>query len=137
MPLPKKIMVCYDGGDGSQWALKMATRHAKVFDAELYLVASLEKGTDAEQPLIDHLESELAKAKEKLEKDGFACTTHLLVRGLTPGEDLVAYAKENKIDQIVIGIRRKSKVGKLIFGSTAQYLILKTPCPVLTVNRSF
>ncbi|MFZ5564066.1 MAG: universal stress protein [Thermodesulfobacteriota bacterium] len=132
-----KIMVCYDGGDGSQWALKMAIRNAKVFDAELYLVASLEKGTDAEQPLIDHLESELSKAKEKLAQQGLSCTTHLLVRGLTPGEDLVAYAKENDIDQIVIGIRRKSKVGKLIFGSTAQYLILKAPCPVLTVNRSY
>lgn len=132
-----KIMVCYDGGDGSQWALKMAIQHARVFDAEIYLVASLEKVTDAELHLIEHLKNELAKAKEKLEKEGLACTTHLLVRGLTPGEDMVAYAKENKIDQIVIGIRRKSKVGKIIFGSTAQYLILKAPCPVLTVNRSY
>ncbi|MFW6236809.1 MAG: universal stress protein [Desulfosudaceae bacterium] len=130
-----KIMVCYDGGEGSQWALALAIEHVKVFDAELYLVASLEKGTDAEQALIDHLQSELGKAKEKLGEQGLACTTHLLVRGITPGEDMVAYAKENKIDQVVIGVRRKSKMGKLIFGSTAQYLILKAPCPVLTINH--
>jgi len=130
-----KMMVCYDGGEGSQWALALAIQHVKVFDAELYLVASLEKGTDAEQALIDHLQSELGKAREKLEQQGLACTTHLLVRGLTPGEDMVAYAKENQIDQVVIGVRRKSKMGKLIFGSTAQYLILKAPCPVLTVNH--
>jgi nucleotide-binding universal stress UspA family protein len=35
---------------------------------------------------------------------------------------------------IVIGIVKKSKVGKLFFGSTAQYLILKAHCPVLTVK---
>ncbi|MFO8049864.1 MAG: universal stress protein [Desulfosudaceae bacterium] len=130
-----KIMVCYDGGEGSQWALALAIQHVKVFDAELYLVASLEKGTDAEQALIDHLQNELGKAKEKLEQQGLACATHLLVRGLTPGEDMVAYAEENEIDQVVIGVRRKSKMGKLIFGSTAQYLILKAPCPVLTINH--
>jgi nucleotide-binding universal stress UspA family protein len=53
---------------------------------------------------------------------------------MPPGEDLVKYAKENQIDQIVVGIRRRSKVGKLVFGSTAQYVILEAPCPVLTVK---
>jgi nucleotide-binding universal stress UspA family protein len=53
---------------------------------------------------------------------------------MTPDEDLVAYAKEQGIDEIAIGIRKRSKVGKLIFGSTAQYLILNAPCPVITVR---
>ncbi|MGW8186758.1 MAG: universal stress protein, partial [Desulfobacterales bacterium] len=57
-----------------------------------------------------------------------------LVRGLSPGEDLVQFAKENRIDEIIIGVRRRSKVGKLVFGSTAQFVILNAPCPVVSVK---
>jgi nucleotide-binding universal stress UspA family protein len=73
-------------------------------------------------------------AKSIVKKDEIPCETHLSVRGMPPGEDLVEYAKEKQIDQIVVGIRRRSKVGKLVFGSTAQYVILEAPCPVLTVK---
>ena len=58
----------------------------------------------------------------------------MTVRGLEPGEDLVQFAEENKIDQIIVGIRRRSKVQKLVFGSNAQYVILEAPCPVLSVK---
>jgi nucleotide-binding universal stress UspA family protein len=40
-----------------------------------------------------------------------------------------------KIDLIFLGIVKKSKVGKLLFGSTAQYVILHAPCPVVTVQK--
>jgi len=56
------------------------------------------------------------------------------VRGLEAGEDLVQLAEDTGIAEIVIGIKRRSKVGKLLFGSTAQYLILHAPCPVLTIK---
>ncbi|MBW2582853.1 MAG: universal stress protein, partial [Deltaproteobacteria bacterium] len=52
----------------------------------------------------------------------------------SPGEHLVYYAKDNNIDEIIIGVRRRSKVGKMVFGSTAQYVILEAPCPVLAVK---
>jgi len=53
---------------------------------------------------------------------------------LEAGEDLVQLAEEKQIDEIIIGVRRRSKVGKLIFGSTAQYVILNAPCPVVSVK---
>lgn len=129
-----KIMVCYDGSGASRSALRVAIKHAKVFDAKVYLVASMEKGTEDEQKVIQQLETELKNGKEKLGNEGIECETHLLVRGMTPDEDLVSYAKEQGIDEIAIGIRKRSKVGKLIFGSTAQYLILNAHCPVITVK---
>jgi nucleotide-binding universal stress UspA family protein len=59
---------------------------------------------------------------------------HLVVTKMSAGEELVEYAEGNKIDEIVIGVRRRSKVGKLVFGSTAQYVILNAPCPVVTIK---
>jgi nucleotide-binding universal stress UspA family protein len=57
-----------------------------------------------------------------------------LVRGLPAGEDLVNFSKEAQVHEIIIGIRNRSKVGKLIFGSTAQFVILEANCPVLSVK---
>jgi len=57
-----------------------------------------------------------------------------LVRGLDPAEDLVAVAEQVKAEFIVIGLRRRSPVGKLILGSNAQRILLDAPCPVLAVK---
>jgi nucleotide-binding universal stress UspA family protein len=65
---------------------------------------------------------------------GLDCRTHLLIRGLAPGEDILEFAKESKVDEIIVGVKRRSKVGKLLMGSTAQYVILQAPCPVVTVK---
>ena len=74
------------------------------------------------------------KIKADFERDGIACEVHASVSYQSPGEDLVNFAKENQVDEIIIGVRRRSKVGKLVFGSTAQYVILEAPCPVLSVK---
>ena len=57
-----------------------------------------------------------------------------LVRGLEPAEDLIAVAEEIGADFIVIGLRRRTPVGKLILGSNAQRILLDAPCPVLAVK---
>jgi nucleotide-binding universal stress UspA family protein len=44
------------------------------------------------------------------------------------------YAKEKAIDLIVVGVEKRSKTQKILLGSTAQFIILKAPCPVLTVK---
>ena len=63
-----------------------------------------------------------------------ACLDPVMVRGLTPGEDIVEFANDHKVDEIIIGIEKKSKVGKLLFGSNAQYIILESNCPVVSVK---
>ena len=72
--------------------------------------------------------------KSVFEENKIDCDSHLLIRGLTPGEDIVEFAKENEVDEIVVGVKRRSKVGKLLMGSTAQYIILQAPCPVVSVK---
>ncbi len=129
-----KILVGLDGSNSSKEALKLAKEHAKTFNATIELVTSMEKGTETQQKEIEQDEHDLENEKKLLEKDGISCQTHLLIRGMTPGEDIVEFAEQNEVDEIVIGVRRRSKVGKLVFGSTAQYVILNAHCPVVTVK---
>lgn len=49
-------------------------------------------------------------------------------------EHLLQVAEEGSAELIVIGLRRRSRVGKLILGSGAQRILLDAPCPVLTVK---
>jgi len=97
-------------------------------------MASMEGGAGEKIEDINRAEENLREAKAFLEEQGVECETHQMVRGLTPGEDLVKFAEENKIDQIYVGIEKKSKTSKLLLGSTAQYVILKAPCPVITAK---
>ena len=60
--------------------------------------------------------------------------THLLVRGLSPGEDIVTFALDNEVDEIVVGLKKVSAVEKMIFGSNARYIILHAHCPVVSVK---
>ncbi len=129
-----KIMVCYTGSRSSRQALNLAIQHARMLNGKIFLVASMEKGTKNEQDDINKIEEAHQSALEKLEKEGIACEAHFLVRGLAPEEDLVQWAEENNMDEIIIGIRQRSKVGKLLFGSIAQYVILQAHCPVVTTK---
>lgn len=129
-----KILVGYDGSNSAKDALALAKKHADAFGAEVTVLASLTGGSATHSVEVEHATEDLEWAKSSIEEDNIPCKTKLLIRGMTPGEDLVDYAGENGIDEIVIGIKRRSKVGKLLFGSNAQYVILKAPCPVVTVK---
>lgn len=131
-----KILVAYDGSKSSENALKLAMEHAKVFQASLHVITSAERTkTEKDLPLVQEAENLLWQVEEKCKNQNIPCETHLLIRGYTPGEDIIKFAQENEIDEIVVGIRKQSKVGKLVMGSTAQYVILKANCPVVTVRN--
>ena len=129
-----KIMVAYDGTNAAKEALYMARQYAKTFGASADVVTSMRSGKENQQNEIDGAEQGLEWAKSVLEAEGVSCRTHLLIRGMSAGEDLVQFADDNEPAAVFIGVRRRSKVGKILMGSTAQYVILKAPCPVVTVK---
>lgn len=129
-----KILVGFDNSDASVAAVRYAVGHARAVGGRIVLVMSLHGDSNEDDIQIEAAEEALKKAAEMVVAEGVACEEHLLVRGLSPGEDLVAFAKEEDIDEIVIGIKRRSKVSKLLFGSNAQMVILNAHCPVLTVK---
>ena len=129
-----KIMVAFDGSNASREALKLATQYANVFQAAVHLVLSMVGGPEVPREDFVNNEKELDLAKAQVQAAGIPCQSHMLVRGLSAGEDLVQYAVEHQIDLLVIGVYRRSAVGKLVFGSTAQYVVLNAPCPVLSIR---
>jgi len=129
-----KFLVAYNGTKESEAALELAKTHAKIFDAELVVISSSEGGKGEKLEDINKIKHDLEAIQENLSMDGIGCQVEQLARGLTPGEDIVLFAEENDIDQIYVGIRKKSRTSKLILGSTAQYIILKAKCPVISVK---
>lgn len=128
------IVVGIDDSKVTEAVLKLAAKSAKGFDATIVLVASLKGGPDVPRDEFVKAEKVLSKAEIFFQEEDVACEAHMSVRGLEPGEDIVKFAEEKKAQQIIIGVKRRSKVGKLLFGSNAQYVILNAPCPVLTVR---
>ena len=129
-----KFLVGYNGSAEAKAALLLARDFAKIFDAKVFVMASMEGGAGEKLEDINQAEQNLREAKEIFDEQDVECETHQMARGLAPGEDLVKFAEENQIDQIYVGIEKKSKTSKLLLGSTAQYVILKAPCPVITVK---
>lgn len=129
-----KILVGYDGSPLAEKCLDLAVRHARGFAGEVFIATSMLGGAEVPRLEFEKAEELLKRAARVVTEAKIPCTTRLLVRGLTPGEDLALFIEENGIDEVIIGVKRKSKVGKLLFGSTAQYIILRAKCSVVTVK---
>ena len=110
------IVVGYVPRAEGRAALRRAAEEARLRKTRLVVINSNRGGT--------HLDDEDAVEHE----------VRQLVRGLDPAEDLIAVANETGADFIVIGLRRRTPVGKLILGSNAQRILLEAPCPVLAVK---
>lgn len=124
-PLPAAgsapIVVGYSSKPEGRAALKRAIAEADLRATEL-IVVHTEPGSE-----LAELQAELAAADVRYD-----------VRGsdgeLDPAENLLSAADSSGAEFIVIGLRRRSPVGKLLLGSSAQRVLLDATCPVLAVK---
>ncbi len=129
-----KILIGYDGSNSAKDALKLAKDRAKKFNATVDVITSMVGANSDQYENLRQAEHGLEYAKTLLEEDNILCETHLFVRGLSPGDDIVKFAEDNQINEIIAGVRRRSKVSKLLMGSTAQYVVLNASCPVVSIK---
>ncbi|MBT9254839.1 universal stress protein [Phycicoccus sp. MAQZ13P-2] len=113
-------------------ALARAVEEAKGRGSRLVVINSHRGGLDDETAR--SAEEELRRATDEMTAAGADMEVRQLVRGNEPAEDLIAVANETGADLIVIGLRRRTPVGKLILGSNAQRILLDAPCAVLAVK---
>ena len=126
-----KILVGFDGSELGNDALQLAKKHAAAFKGEVIALTSL-----FVQDTFEAKEAEKAlEVASKIFDDGVVpFTTEISVVGMSAGEDIVRFAKEQKVDEIIVGVKRRSRVGKMLFGSTLQTVVLNAHCPVLTIK---
>ena len=130
------IVVGYVPKPEGKAALRRAAEEAKLRDSRLVVVNSHRGGREFDRDDAIESEAQLAEVKNLLNETGVAHDVRQLVRGMDPAEDLVNVAAEVDAELIVIGLRRRSPVGKLILGSNAQRVLLDAPCPVLAVKAT-
>lgn len=129
-----KILVGYNGSAAAKAALELAGEHALALGGRVIVVTSAVGGPGETADDIAGVAGKLNEARKKIEASGVRCEVRELVRGMSPGEDLVRFASDNAVDLVFVGVEKRSKTQKMILGSNAQYVILKAPCPVMTVK---
>lgn len=128
------VVVGYVPKPEGQAALTSAISEAQLRGAKVVVVNSHRGGQDFDRAASDKAESEMEAVKNRLDEAGVEHEIRQLVRGFEPAEDLIGIASEVSAELIVIGLRRRSPVGKLILGSNAQRILLDAKCPVLAVK---
>lgn len=117
-------------------ALRQAADEARLRRCDLVLVDSSRTGREEKTEAARRFADTLAEVRTELEGAGIALVERRLARGHEPAEDLIEVADEVGAACIVIGLRRRSPIGKLVLGSNAQRILLDARCPVIAVKAS-
>ncbi len=146
MDFVKSILVPIDFSDYSKGALKYAVEIAKKFNAKMYLIYVIEPVVypsdfsmgQVSIPAVDHdsfnrSKNELKKLAE-MEIDS-TIEVEVIIKSGKPFVEINESASEKDIDLIIIATHGHTGVEHLLFGSTAEKVVRKAPCPVLTLRE--
>jgi nucleotide-binding universal stress UspA family protein len=136
-----KVLVCTDGSECANKAVKLAAQFAKNYKADLTELYVIEDVESREKPLSDDYGDKHHKAKEVLEEaekivsqvDSSMNTKERIAAGPISSE-IVRIAENEKFDIIVIGTRGLRGVKRMLLGSVADDVIHYANCPVLVVR---
>ena len=128
------VVVGYVPTKEGRAALRRAAEECLLRKSRLIVINSSRGGKDFDAEEAVRFETRLRTIEGRLDAAGVEHEVRQLVRGMDPADDLVNVASEVSAEFIVIGLRRRTPVGKLILGSNAQRILLDASCPVLAVK---
>jgi len=128
------VVVGYVAKPEGEAAVEQGIAEARLRNATLIVVNSHRGGREFDDDTSVQSDLDLSALEAKLEASGLTYEVRQLVRGFEPAEDLIGIAESSDAELIVIGLRRRTPVGKLILGSNAQRILLDAHCPVLAVK---
>jgi nucleotide-binding universal stress UspA family protein len=130
-----KILVGYNGSDAAKRALAQAEQHAGIWQGSIEVVQAISRKESLSYDRIQKAEQQLAQqVKHLLDGKRSSFETTILVSTQSPGEQIVNFAESIHANEIIVGSKKRSKVGKFVLGSTTQFVVLNAPCPVVVVK---
>ena len=135
------ILFATDFSSSSEPAFRYAMEWAKVFEAQLTIihVLSLQPGLDIDAGVAQrYLDEQRKVAQEQLENLLTEARRHVPVistemRGGLPSDLICQMAREKKCDLIVTGTHGWTGLDRVLFGSVAERVVQRAPCPVLSI----
>ncbi len=141
----KNILFPTDFSQGARAAMDHAVSLARDYNAKLILLYVIQDISIAEWYIpsslsVTDLIEDMQKSAWK-EMDRWAAEVSakvkdvekLVVRGV-PFVEIIRTAKEKGVDLVIIGTHGRTGIDHMLFGSTAEKVVRKAPCPVLTVR---
>lgn len=128
------IVVGYVANPEGRAALERAGAAAVRLSAPLVVVHSRRPGREVDAGEAELLAAVHDKVRAELAEAGQSVEVREVPDSDDPADDLITAAEESGASLIVIGLRRRTPVGKLILGASAQRILLDAPCPVLAVK---
>ena len=126
------ILVAYAPRPEGQAALNKGLEIAKRRNEHLLVVNASPGGNAEDTSKADVLDVE--RVEKLLDESGISAEFKQFVRGKSAVEEIEALIDSRQVSLLVIGLRKRSKVGKLIMGSVAQKVISQSTIPVLLVK---
>ncbi len=143
----KTILFPTDFSNGARAAMDYALSLARDYNAKLILLYVIQDISIAEwyipssisaTDLVEDMQKSAWKEMEKWSAEAAAKVKDVekaVVRGV-PFVEIIKTAKDKNVDMIVIGTHGRTGIDHMLFGSTAEKVVRKSPCPVLTVRIS-
>jgi nucleotide-binding universal stress UspA family protein len=113
-------------------ALEGAIEEAKLRQQRLVVVNSSRGESLVDKRFASGTEWE--SVEHRLAESGVEHELTQVVESKDAGDQIIKLAHELNAELIVIGLRRRTPVGKLLLGSQAQTILLQADCPVLAVK---
>lgn len=125
-----KILLAYVPSATSEAALEFTLNRAREASASVLVLHSA-AGKDSKKAAAV---SDRRPLDERLAEAGIDYELRTVPRRDDPADDILAAAETEDIDEVVLGIRRRTPIGKIILGSTSLRVIMEAPCPVVCVK---
>lgn len=137
----KKILLAYDGSEGSKLAFEKTAEIVKLTSAELHILAvgripeyaeTVSEVDEAKEQANSFYSKIIDEAIRNLSQRGLAASSHIEFG--KPGDVILRMAEDHKADLVVLGTNLHSALRRRFLGATVDKVVDRAHCSVLVIR---